>query len=89
MAVKASCSVNATLSRFLQQREPFIARQTHMNGRPVGLVRRTDRLADLRRAAQHKVGGNRSDAVRTTERRLRVDAFEVAELVPEALIGTQ
>ena len=55
----------------------------YVHGRPVGLARRTDRLANLRRVAQHEVGGDRGDAVRTTKRGFEVDAFEVAELIPE------
>ncbi len=71
------------VERFLQQREPFVARQTHMHDLPVGLARRTDRLVDLCRIAQHEVGGDRCDALGAPECGLEVDAPEVAETVPE------
>ena len=71
------------IERFLQQQEPFVSRKAHMHGRPVPLARRTDRLADLHRVAQHEVCGDRGDAVRTPERGFEVDTFVVAEPIPE------
>ena len=71
------------VQRLLQQREPVVARKADMDGRSVCLPRCTDRLANLRRVAQHEVCGDRGDAIRTPERGFEVDPFVVAEPVPE------
>ena len=71
------------VERLFQKREFLISGQPDVNRGPVRLPRRADRLADLRRVAQHECGGDRSDAVGAAEGGCEIDAPERAEMLSE------
>ena len=71
------------VERLLQKRDLLLAAKSDVYRGPARRTRRADRLADLCRIAQHKVGGDCGDAVGAAEVGCEIDALERAEMIPE------